>query len=238
MQLQCTPFPPPFLHNPLNSMHLEVTVYPPHIFTAPLSLMTLVCIQLGSQHPSKHTLITRLWRKEVFGMSGGGQWLVQIQPQTLILFPLAMRPLPHPTPTPTLPSSRCRYFFIGWSFHLQPSQSRFSPTVCTAQWLPLLTQPTRTLLTLAVTTRESVFFSPKLHSWRWIIEQNMVPRVRICGFWPKKNDRIDENFFLGGLERWSSVSQVNGIFVWQIPVAGWFLSVLLVFCLFARFNPL
>lgn len=41
----------------------------------------------------------------------------------------------------------------------------------------------------------------------------MVPRVRICGFCPKKNDRIDENFFLGGLERWSSVSQVNGIFV-------------------------
>lgn len=39
----------------------------------------------------------------------------------------------------------------------------------------------------------------------------MVPRVRICGFCPKKNDRIDENFFLGGLERWSSVSQVNGI---------------------------
>lgn len=174
----------------------------------------------------------------IWNVGGGGQWLVQIQPQTLILFPLAMRPLPHPTPTPTLPSSRCRYFFIGWSFHLQPSQSRFSPTVCTAQWLPLLTQPTRTLLTLAVTTRESVFFSPKLHSWRWIIEQNMVPRVRICGFWPKKNDRIDENFFLGGLERWSSVSQVNGIFVWQIPVAGWFLSVLLVFCLFARFNPL
>lgn len=82
-------------------MHLEVTVYPPHIFTAPLSLMTLVCIQLGSQHPSKHTLITRLWRKEVFGMSGG-QWLVQIQPQTPILFPLAMRPLPHPYPHPPL----------------------------------------------------------------------------------------------------------------------------------------
>lgn len=117
---QCTPFPPPFLHNPLNSMHLEVTVYPPHIFTAPLSLMTLVCIQLGSQHPSKHTLITRLWRKEVFGMSGGGGAMVSANP-TPDSYPLPSRhapstpPLPPPSPPPGVD-----IFLLGGLFICNP----------------------------------------------------------------------------------------------------------------------
>lgn len=48
-------------------------------------------------------------------------------------------------------------------FYLRPSQSRFFPP-SEPHWLPLLTQPTRTLLTLTVTTREFVLFSPKFHA--------------------------------------------------------------------------
>lgn len=111
---QCTPFPPPFLHNPLNSMHLEVTVYPPHIFTAPLSLMTLVCIQLGSQHPSKHTLITRLWRKEVFGMSGGAMVSANPTPDS---YPLPSR---HAPSTPPSPPPGVDIFLLGGLFICNP----------------------------------------------------------------------------------------------------------------------
>lgn len=48
-------------------------------------------------------------------------------------------------------------------FGLRPSQSRFFPP-SEPRGLPLLTQPTRTLLTLTVTTREFVLFSPKLQA--------------------------------------------------------------------------
>lgn len=56
----------------------------------------------------------------------------------------------------TLPSP-CWVFLMGAIFICDrlSSQSRFSPSVCTTQWLPLPTLPTRTLLSLAVTTRES-----------------------------------------------------------------------------------
>lgn len=51
--------------------------------------------------------------------------------------------------------------FIGWSCICGPvSHDSFPPSAL--HWLPLLTQPTRTLLTLTVTTREFMLFPTKL----------------------------------------------------------------------------
>lgn len=74
----------------------------------------------------------------------------------------------------TEPPARGR-FWVG--FYLRPSQSRFLPP-SEAHWLPLLTQPTRTLLTLTVTTREFVLFSPKLHARRPISAPRAATRTR------------------------------------------------------------
>lgn len=63
---------------------------------------------------------------------------------------------------PAEPLSR-RRDFIGWSSICGPVSHDSSPP-SELHWLPLLTQPTRTLLTLTVTTREFVLFSPKLHT--------------------------------------------------------------------------
>lgn len=66
----------------------------------------------------------------------------------------------------------------------------------------------------------------------------MVPRVRICGFWPKKNDRIDENFFLGGFGEVEHCIAGERDFC-MTNTGGWLIFIcFVIFCLFARFNPL